>query len=128
MFPQMGKKRARAPIISMTPYGHVSYIEMSLVTSAMYHVRKHILRPPADSRAESELRNGENDRYTSCTMKRASRWADICGHISDADAISSWFKTLEDIFFRHVNLRHTAKPSSRECIKCFHIMKEKERE
>lgn len=75
MFPQMGKKRARTPIISMTPCGHVSYIEMSLVTSTMYHVRKHMLRPSADSRAESELRNGENDSSTSCIMKRASTWA-----------------------------------------------------
>lgn len=71
----MGKKRTRTPIISMIPWAHVSYIEMSLVMSTRYHVRKHMLRPAADSRAESELRNGENNSSTSCIMKRASTCA-----------------------------------------------------
>lgn len=120
MFPQMGKKTVGTPIISMIPSGYVSYIEMSLVMSTMYHVKKHMLRPSADSKVESELRNGEKDSSTSCIMKRASTWARrFFGHISDADAIGSWFKTLEDILFRHENLKHTAKPNSREGIKVF---------
>lgn len=82
----------------MPPCGCVSCMEMSLIMSVMHLGRKHMMKLLADSRVESELRNGENDGPASCIMKRASTWARRSLGTSMIQTLSlPWFKMLEEV-------------------------------
>lgn len=80
--------------------GYVPYMEMPLVMSAIYYVRKYMLRPSADSTAECEPRTGGNDGSASCIMQRASPRARRSLGTSVMQMPSfPWFKALEEIVF-----------------------------